>query len=211
MFLGWTARHARTCALVTAMLGPTAASAALLDLGNTTQDTSTGLEWLDVTLSTNKSFDEVSSQFNVGGEFFGYRYASGYEVSLLFTDAGVSNPYTGPGHGGDENDHYFALMDLLGMTLVTSDQWETRGITSDHSLARIMVAGPCPAGDPTVGCYVALSSYDAFPSTEKHPWVGSFLVQISDAPVPAALPLFATGLGLLGFAARRRKRTSIHP
>ena len=31
-------------------------------------------------------------------------------------------------------------------------------------------------------------------------------VDVSSTPIPGALPLFASGLGLLGFAAQRRRR-----
>jgi hypothetical protein len=36
--------------------------------------------------------------------------------------------------------------------------------------------------------------------------IGSFTVSISQTPLPAALPLFAIGLGAVGLLARRRKR-----
>jgi hypothetical protein len=35
---------------------------------------------------------------------------------------------------------------------------------------------------------------------------GSIVPEVSSTPLPAALPLFATGLGALGFLAKRRKR-----
>jgi hypothetical protein len=53
-----------------------------------TLDTSTGLEWLDVTESTNYSFNYVSSQFGVGGDFEGFRYATTSEVKAFITHAG---------------------------------------------------------------------------------------------------------------------------
>jgi hypothetical protein len=36
-------------------------------------------------------------------------------------------------------------------------------------------------------------------------------LDVSSTPLPAALPLFATGLGVLGWAARRRKRKAAAP
>jgi len=53
-----------------------------------TLDTNTGLEWLDVAESTNYSFNYVNSQFGVGGDFEGFRYATTSEVKEFITNAG---------------------------------------------------------------------------------------------------------------------------
>ena len=61
----------------------------LIDAGPITHDPKTTLWWLDLSLSTNRSYNDVSSQFGVGGEIYGFRYATGQDVSTLFTDADV--------------------------------------------------------------------------------------------------------------------------
>ena len=63
--------------------------------GSNSLDTSTGLLWLDLNLSINRSYLDVSANFDVGGDFAGYRYATAYEVMQLWQHAGV----TGPGVG----------------------------------------------------------------------------------------------------------------
>ena len=40
---------------------------------------------------------------------------------------------------------------------------------------------------------------------------GSLTLLLSATPLPAALPLFAGGLGLIGFVAKRRKRNAAAP
>lgn len=63
------------------------AEAALFDdHGIYLTDTTSGLEWLDVTASSNRSYNYVSSQFGVGGEFAGWRYASGLEFNELVSN-----------------------------------------------------------------------------------------------------------------------------
>lgn len=62
-----------------------------------TLDTGTGLKWLDVNLSVNRSFNDVSGQFGAGGDFQGWRYATGAEVRNLIVSntvplAGSSDP-----------------------------------------------------------------------------------------------------------------------
>ena len=41
-----------------------------------TQDTVSGLDWLDVNLSVNRSYIDVSTQFGIGGDYEGWRYAT---------------------------------------------------------------------------------------------------------------------------------------
>lgn len=64
------------------------AQAILIDNGSMTLDTGTGLEWLDLTESINRSFDNVSGQFGAGGDFAGWRHANFAIVSTLFVNAG---------------------------------------------------------------------------------------------------------------------------
>ena len=59
--------------------------AAIIDFDTYFTDTSTSLSWLDVTATVNRSFNDISSQFGVGGEFEGWRYATGLEFNSLLS------------------------------------------------------------------------------------------------------------------------------
>ena len=58
--------------------------------GAITLDTDTGLEWLDVSLSTNRSYADVSAQFGQEGDYFGFRHATEPEISVLFDSLGMN-------------------------------------------------------------------------------------------------------------------------
>jgi len=94
-----------------------AASTDIIDHGTYLSDSVSGLDWLDVTLSVNRSQYDVSSQFGNGGDYAGYRYATGVELNTLVarytgTDTGVPlNHYVD--HSGDVID---GLIRLLGST-----------------------------------------------------------------------------------------------
>lgn len=59
--------------------------AAIIDYGSYFSDTNSGLDWLDVTASVNRSYNDVFSQLSPGGEFAGWRYASHDEFNNLLT------------------------------------------------------------------------------------------------------------------------------
>ena len=59
--------------------------------GAITLDTATGLEWLDLGFSINRSYDDVSANLGPGGDFAGFRYASAAELITLYTNAGIVN------------------------------------------------------------------------------------------------------------------------
>jgi hypothetical protein len=61
----------------------------LIDRVTYITDTSTGLDWLDVTASRNMSYLDVSAQFGTGGKFAGWEYATVNEVEGLWTSAGL--------------------------------------------------------------------------------------------------------------------------
>jgi hypothetical protein len=53
----------------------------LIPTAPTIQDTATGLEWLDVAVSANITYQTIQSQFSQAGLFSGFRYATDLELS----------------------------------------------------------------------------------------------------------------------------------
>jgi hypothetical protein len=85
-----------------------------------TRDLATGLDWLDLTLSTNRSYDDItgvdgSNELVAGGDFAGWRYATVAEIRLFFLDAGIPDV---PGFSPANHDPVVALMTLVGITCV---------------------------------------------------------------------------------------------
>jgi len=71
------------------------ANAVFVDNSTYLTDTSSGLDWLDVTATIRMSYEDVSVQFGKGGLFDGYRYATGDEFNDLIAhwisdSAGIS-------------------------------------------------------------------------------------------------------------------------
>jgi hypothetical protein len=97
--------------------------------GLLTIDESTGLKWLDLTATINRTFNDVSTQFDPGGDFEGFRYATNDEVINFFSSAGIVDL-----SGNWNADNYqpaIALQALIGVpwgSLYTSG-----GTTGDQS------------------------------------------------------------------------------
>ena len=82
--------------------------------GAITIDTASGLEWLDFTESIDRSYDDVSTQFGVGGDFEGWEYARNDQVEDLFVNAKGSQFVNGD--QSPNGDWVLDLIDLLGVT-----------------------------------------------------------------------------------------------
>src|SRR5262249_5795573 len=62
--------------------------------GFITRDSATGLDWLDLSLTRNRSHDDIigkdgTNELGAGGEFAGFRYATAEEVQTLYLHAGI--------------------------------------------------------------------------------------------------------------------------
>lgn len=177
------------------------AQAALVDKGNTTLDTDTGLEWLDLTASVNRSFFDVSSSFSAGGAFEGYRYATEEELVTFWTNAGI------PDIGFDtaaNKQPVAALQALIGVTQPISGFGpRSFGFTSfiqgpDARRVSLLIDGE--SGTGTAFPFSFSRSEDT-----ASPVVGSYLVRPSVVPVPASVLLLVTGLTAV-VSLRRRQR-----
>jgi hypothetical protein len=84
---------ALSAALLLALAGPGKAElvSEASDFGEDTitHDTETDLRWLDITPSRALSYATILAALEVGGEFEGYRFATGEEVLTLFVNAGI--------------------------------------------------------------------------------------------------------------------------
>ena len=206
------------------------AHAALVDSGTFFSDTDSGLDWLKLAPTLERSYNDVSSKFGTGQEFDGWRYATGNEFEQLVLNAGVipdsdliNGDHTNicdPGVSFCASGRYtpdngtltelIAFSDLMGNlapfpppSFFYNDAW-TVGLISDvdtgnidptaHFVAAIALTGVIDSGISTFGSSQAPG--------DTNLGTGSYLVRASTVPIPAAVWLFCSALGLLGW--RRR-------
>lgn len=104
--------------------GMSLANSAIIDLGNITRDTATGLDWLDLTETRGISYNQVAAQFVTGGSLEGWRYATPMEFEELITNFGYSPVFGGCGYGltfcdddaGGETEVVEVIIKTLGDT-----------------------------------------------------------------------------------------------
>jgi hypothetical protein len=65
------------------------ANASLSDHGSYVTDTVSNIDWLKLTQTTNRSYNDISSQLGSGGEFNGWRYATGLEFETMLFEQGA--------------------------------------------------------------------------------------------------------------------------
>lgn len=169
-----------------------------------TRDTESGLEWLDLTVTANTSYNTITSQFGSGGTYEGWALATHVQISAMFDHAGGSGTYTGANasHNIMFDD---GLLDLWGSTQFSTG-WIAGSFLADE-------AAGAPPGAHWVGTALDFADAGANDSVDliSQSWldtsansaIAPALVR-TVVPVPAAVWLFGSGLlGLIG-AARRK-------
>jgi hypothetical protein len=174
-------------------------------IDSVTQDSESGLDWLDVVLSVSRSFHDVSSQFGTGGDYQGWRYATGLEFVTLFDNILGNNAVLYLNSVKATGSLIDPYVQMLGPTRDPQGFYgEIEGfIDYPTSVGRIRGAHALDSqrwqGGSTDATYS--SSY----SSSVHPYRGSWLVRETTAvPAPSIIALFA--LGLVGIGIARRKR-----
>jgi len=179
-------------------------NAALIDNGVFTTDTETGLDWLDLTESTELSFEYVSTQFEVGGQFEGWTYASTNQVEGLFNSAGGASHIM---QTSLNREPALLLMGLWGTIYqdleVTAAEFITGTSFDDGRVWRGVVAHDNNGADADLGFMSA--EYQITEETLVYQDTGHALVRVSAVPVPAAIWLFSSGLISLIVFTKRKK------
>lgn len=172
-----------------------------------TFDSSSGLQWLDLTATKGRSVDQIELGF--GGYLAdGFRYATGSEVLDLFASADAPQGYY------LDSVHIRSvqsLMLMLGVTYqnnlpsqgnpfgqqttygITGDTFSYSGFTPWHTYAVI------GASDSSAGLGVGGQIYEYAADS----LIGSFLVRPATVPEPSSGLLAGLGLVLMAFTKRR--------
>ena len=181
------------------------AHAGLIDNWTITLDTDTGIEWLDLTESTNRSYDDVAGQFGTGGDFAGWRHANFTEVTTLFANGGIAAPYFANGIS-------FELFEMLGLLGATRSEeigdslvadaggmFDDTGIGTDATRQGFAILSATSVPSNTLfSSEFADITPDGVPSNFSDPNVGHWLVRggVLSIPEPGMAVLFG-GAALL--------------
>lgn len=194
------------------------ANAAFIDSGNFTTDTTTGLDWLDLSETMGRSHQDVYYDIhddptyesnNVFSALDGWRYASRLEFNALAINWAGDAPWYSTLTAAPcdrvtcydrilyPSGTFDGLISLLGGTRGYTengiDQYgsnaETAELASDNSIAS-----------------VENSEGGGWSTQDAQPLIGSFLVRVARVPETSSIYLLAFGLLGLLFGAAKRKR-----
>ena len=163
-----------------------------------TLDTDTGLGWLDLTETNGLSYNYVSSQLNMGGNFEGFRFASLLEFQDLFNKFGLPSEYTyykaNPIHPGI--DTYRTFMGDIFYEVSPNTITGGFGIISE---------GSSLDNNYRLGAYYTYTGFteitptpiNTIDSNSYQIETGSFLVRTSTVPIPSSVWLLVSGIAWL--------------
>lgn len=189
-------------------------------------DTTTGLDWLDLSQTAGMSYlDAESGPFAAGG----WRHATGQEVSDLF------RVYTGKAErvwGSVAPEFGIELIRQLGVTFSTNNSEGVYAVYDSALPVSLLTGGMFNDEDPNqyvgIGQYVEYISCFGIPcvndttiwsvfrneigKTDINPAYGNFLVREAAAvPEPTSGALFLAGLVVFGIAGGKRYRATAKP
>jgi hypothetical protein len=159
-----------------------------------TRDTASGLDWLDLGVTQNRSADDIAAQLESGGEFDGFRYASTDEIAALWNSAGITDitiepPVMGADWTASNYAPANALAQLFNVTVTLPGGVASEGFTADSVSGnpQLRIVGELnicsnPNGCPLIGALTGTALASLGPN-EKSPhtpvsYVGHYLVRI---------------------------------
>jgi hypothetical protein len=199
-------RDLYNASLLVVALSASSANAALIDQGDITVDTGTGLKWLDLTETLDLSIQDIRDGF---GGFLddGWSVATSSQVDQLFSNAGATAPAS--------DLHFYPdatitdnMLDLFGITgFLTGSPYggvlpgpiydqAPYGLglaDNENGMASLPIFISQGADSATAGSSECCVLY-----TDSGPDAGVWLTMTTEVPLPSSLAL--VGVALLGLA-----------
>ena len=167
-----------------------------------TWDTTTGLEWLDLTLTIGISYNDIAAGYGGYTTTHGFTFAAQADTTTLFANAGLS-PVSGTSSDAAKVAAGTALIALVGCTANCATTPASRGFADLNNFSATVATAP--ALSINLGVSVAWDADGAgiLGKTQAIAGDGSWLVRTAVVPVPTALWLLGSGLlGLIGVVRR---------
>lgn len=198
--------------------------------GMITHDSSTGMDWLDLSMTSGMSYNAVQAELGAGGHFSGFRYATHEEVGhLMFNSAGITD--VNKGYTPKNANSIAFLQDFIGITdpsLASTGYSVSSGITGTMNSRGELLGAYMEVNYRTAPSYVpegyASYCFDGDACSGRSPdftgdsfgYAGSasFLVRNggfvdgtnktpAQVPLPATVWLLLSGLLGMGFFGRK--------
>jgi len=178
-----------------------------------TRDTTTGLRWLDVDMTTGLSFNQMELELLSGGAFSGFRHATGAEVLGLWQTAGIVDIDAGATTANVVAAR--GLTTLMGITDTTRDCVNCP-IATDTIFALtsdvVQIGATSFLRAPKLNVFLNDNSAEALFSdnnalqtaTFASNAVGHYLVEIPNIPAPATAIACIVAGAMAGCGRRRR-------
>ena len=185
-------------------------SAALIDNGIYTTDTVSGLDWLDLSVTSDQSYNSAEANNP------GWRLATNAEVENIFNVMFIGYSDTddrGWSHSsqGAYSNQYADIIDFNDLISLTDESVEGRYISyglyeDEDGLLRLLGTLINLSFDPDLHVVYGTNfngEYEIY-RTEGYSIAGVYMVRTEVVPVPPAVWLFGSGLlGLIGLARRK--------
>jgi hypothetical protein len=168
------------------------------------EDVSTGLVWLDLSITNDQSFDSVLANTAAGGTYSGWEFASSGQLTTLFVDYTGGNTFNDySGAPSSDSTLALAFMNSLGGPLFTITN-PANGFMRMSSTGFLNI--PFDLGTAVYG-YIAVDNFFG-PSIDPSlngsaveylgvNGIGSWLVESAGTPEPCSLSLFGLGAAAL--------------
>jgi len=177
-----------------------------------TIDTNSGLEWLDLTVTRDRTPHDISNKFGVGQEFEGWRYATTAEVASLWNAAGGDDNYYN-GFSTANNGVFDTLSAYVGDLLCESigcatGEGSSLFITADFDIDdRILSLAwdNSRDSDSSTEDFFRLEHALFITEFQHNHAAGSALVRITAVPIPATIWLFISGIISITVLTKRKQ------
>jgi hypothetical protein len=168
------------------------------------EDVSTGLVWLDLSITSGQSFDSVLANTAAGGTYSGWQFASPGQLTTLFVDYTRGNTFAEyAGAPASDSTLAIAFMNALGGPLYTVTN-PANGFSRMSSNGFLNI--PFGLGAAQYG-YIAVDNFfgpSIDPSLQGSAvedlgsnGIGSWLVESASTPEPCSLSLVGLGAAAL--------------